>query len=918
MANDSTTEATDALSTTPLSVSFHDPSFTSFVNEVNVRTDARYTSRTKHQRQQQNEHHHPGRGQYTKPQVLQTALSQNEGLESFASVNSASNQTQMAAKASSVCSNTIDDDFADFDDNLDDINPQEILDMVLQEEKLFATQQFMANTDMSLSQEVAEVRHEESLVNNGHGGPALARSVPVTPSRTDPIYISDSDTPGRVSADELSGVGGANKIIPTALASSGHHPITPKGRSNLYPRLARHIPQPRSISGAPNAQSRPPPPIHSLAAQNDASSRQLVSRQQQSHAQQVSDYRHHRYRPPPLGPLNIDLSTSSLLSPSAMRHSQYSPKQHVSARGTSNSHSMRAPSPSATSDFRSDMDIDAPVSNSSVAAELERLKMENARIRAETEHLRAQLYTKEGEVKIVRENLAKTEIDNTHLQERLANQIASSTSLHKELETKLREEIERLGTELAFQRQEAQAAAMARTPASNRSIMGTQKKPVRAAKTNSVVSPNPAGNSTRFLADTYPSIEDFAATPTAVNTKSPRVAQPVKSEPLSSKEPAKDEGAKLENTELLRILTDIATQPSNSGFGLLISLSIALSKAVRRPRTEDLDSFHELVCTNLRNPEMDSADYGQSAAVLQLLLRATESLPEFRSAWLLDNTPNGQPQRASQAVLAISAALRRNTISASKMHSGDQETASCGSVIRLQCKFLLSILSLPFVLDMINEDTWPDVNPFVLGHCFTPGLHMDALQGILELAAVLIKESAFVWAYLRQSSDEYEKFLLGAVARLRLAFSSEDTLMIDGEHGFLVLVATTMMGPEDASAALINKMKAFARTMVMWFLDEHQALTSNRQRPTTVDVQRRIQVFRQYVICLKVVLSEISDVVQLLDGDYSPTFFAFVAACTRMTVGESAFSSDMSMRELAADLLAYVVTEEQALSIQNL
>ncbi|KAJ1829804.1 hypothetical protein LPJ56_000116 [Coemansia sp. RSA 2599] len=893
MAKDSTTEANDALSTTPLSVSFHDPSFTSFVNEVNVRTDTRYTSRSKHQRNQQGS----DQGLPSKARAPQSALSQNASIESFSGAHSTSNQTQMAAKAASVCSNAIDDDFDDFGDDFNDINPQEILDMVLQEEKLFATQQFMASTEVSLSQEDAEARHEETMLNNAHGVPVLTRSVPVTPSRTEPIYISDSDTPGRVSADELAGASLANKTTPSAL--SGMHQLpTPSGRGNLYPRLARHIPQSRPVSGTPGVQPRPPPPIHSLASHSDSSSRPLASRQQPP-AKQVSDYRHHRYRPPPLGPLSIDLNSSSLLLPSAMRHSPYSPRQPASARGEAGT-------------------VDTPISGSNnIAEELERLKMENARIRAESEQLRAQLYTKEGEVKIVRENLARTEIDNTHLQERLANQIASSTLLHKELETKLREEIERLRTELAFQQQEVQAAVMVKTPVSSRSMLGTQKTASRSAKAHSVASPNPAGSNTRSLASTYPSIEDFVATPTAAGTsRPPKAAEPAKAMAMSSEEPARDEGAKTENAELLRILTDIASQPSNAGFGFLVSVSVALSRAVRRPSNEGLDSFHKLVCASLLDTDIDSANHEQSAAVLQLLLRATDALPEFRSAWLL-SAPKDQPKRADQVVLAASAALRRNVMFASRIAAGDREAETCGSVIRLQCKLLLSIIGLPSMLDMINEKTWPDINPFVLGSCFTQGLHMDALQGILDLAAVLVKESGFVWTFLRQKPDEYEMFLLASVTRLRLAFSLDDRLMIDGEHGFLVLVATTMMGPEDASAALINRMKAFARTMVVWFLEEHQTLTSSRQH-STADMQRRIQVFRQYVICLKVVLSEISDVVELLDGDFSPTFFAFVAACTRMTVGESAFAGDPSIRELAADLLAYAVTEEQALSIQNL
>ncbi|KAJ1756602.1 hypothetical protein LPJ58_003682 [Coemansia sp. RSA 1591] len=196
----------------------------------------------------------------------------------------------------------------------------------------------------------------------------------------------------------------------------------------------------------------------------------------------------------------------------------------------------------------------------------------------------------------------------------------------------------------------------------------------------------------------------------------------------------------------------------------------------------------------------------------------------------------------------------------------------------------------------------------MFGPHLTPGLHLHGLSAILDLLTALIQVSPHTWTLLRDAPLHFESLLLSIIKRLRLAFSANEPRMLDTQRKFLVLIASAIVTHETDSKQLINTMHAFVRSLIQWFLDEYHALSG------CVD-KKRMTVLCEHLKCLNVILSEVEDVVALLGGDCSPLFFAFVAATTRVTVGD-VFDSDVC--ELAADLLAYVVTEEQAMDIQRL
>ncbi|KAI7834877.1 hypothetical protein BX661DRAFT_168073 [Kickxella alabastrina] len=903
MAKDSNAQRHDAPNTKSLSVSFHDPKFTNFVNEANVYNN---NSSNANQQKQCN----------TTPQPV-TPQRNTPGSTDRRQTMRPTQLTTAAASASAGSNTNLEDNDDDWPDtNFVNIDSQEILDLVLAEEKMFATQQYLASNDGSLSQEFTETR-QDPMAGGLHYGQLMTRSVPVTPPVAEPVYISDADTPGRSSAEE-SAAGSVNSVTERGRQPwhSGGQPAffnqenqqdMPKSKVNLFPRLAQHIPTVQPPVSSASLYHRPPqPPTH-----RDSNTRHLALRHQQQ--RQTGGKGSQVYRAQlPLGPLRANSATSPGAPPSARRQSSYSPQPNTLHRKPTLNQILAG----VTSPTSSGLPNTGSNNSGGIANELERLRMENTRIRAESEQLRAQLYTKEGEVKIVRENLAKTEIDNTHLQERLTNQITSSAQIQSQSEAKLRDEIDRLKTELVFQQQEAQVAAISKASITWTGASGAKRPTRNIDSTPGGAAQSSLAHDASSITGTYPSVTDFAAIPTSASTKRsvPEKAMKLRSQPAASS--TSSDSARAENTRLLEIMTEIAGQRSNTGFGNLVSLSIALSKAVKRPDSENMDAFHLMVCEMLCYTE--ASGYEQLVAVLQLLLRAVDTLVEFRSAWLLGTGKNKKYyQRAAQVALAISTALRNSTIATSKMHTNDQNAASCGAAIDHYCKLLLQIIAVPGALEAVGNEAWTACNPCVLGQYLSAGLHMTGLRGILELVATLVKESPVIWNHLRRQPEEFEVFLLATMGRLQLAFATNDQLMLDGERGFLVLVASAMMNPEEDSATLINGMQKFTRAMVLWFLDEHQALVG-QARSVGSDIERRAQVFCQYVICLKVVLSEVADVVELLDGDYSPTFFAFVAACTRMTVGESAFAENASIRELAADLLAYVVTEDQAMSIQSL
>ncbi|KAJ2519491.1 hypothetical protein H4217_002659, partial [Coemansia sp. RSA 1939] len=218
----------------------------------------------------------------------------------------------------------------------------------------------------------------------------------------------------------------------------------------------------------------------------------------------------------------------------------------------------------------------------------------------------------------------------------------------------------------------------------------------------------------------------------------------------------------------------------------------------------------------------------------------------------------------------------------------------------------------------LSDKVWSMFDPCLetdplLKHCED----LDALVGVLELVTILVQVSPESWRFIRDAPASFERFLLAAIRHLQHAPVDNDDLVLDGERSLLVLIASAIVTHEEDTPMLVNGMKILASTLVQWFIDKHRSLTS-KHRNRKQDSPRRLQVFFEYTKCLNVVLSEVDDVAELLGGDNSPLFFAFVTTCTRMSIGESAFVDISSMRELATDLLAYVITEEQAISIQGL
>ncbi|KAJ2452618.1 hypothetical protein GGI03_006751, partial [Coemansia sp. RSA 2337] len=561
------------------------------------------------------------------------------------------------------------------------------------------------------------------------------------------------------------------------------------------------------------------------------------------------------------------------------------------------------------------------------------------RLRTETEKLRAQLYTKEGEVIIVRENLARTEMENTCLQEQLSNQRANATAQFEKNMKELQAEHERVITGLKFDKHEAKTAAMAKVLSPR---VASTPRPVVTASRSGLdvrgVGLNGTQRSGTGSPITYPSVEDFMSVPKTL--PKPAVADTPtltpNAHPLSSASSrlsgkstgSKDGGAHADTTTtaLLDILSGIAELPNAASFGRLVSLSAQLSRAVRDPVSTQLDTFHLMACDTLTSCASKSDGFEQLGATAQLLLQVISSLLEFKAVWLhcsaeppslssSSPSPEAGLRRISQLSSAAGTALLECIHAVAKMRTNSSESVVCSAAIASLCQLLIRIIGLQPVA-ALSSGMWTGFNPCEIGQYFTLGLGLDGLLGVVGLLTTLIQVSSVSWGYLRGSPSDFERLLLAIMRRLQLAFLAKDVLTLDGKRAFLVLIASAIVTHEDDTPVLINSMRRFTAGMVQWFLEEHLSLTGSKE--LVVDCERRVQVFFEYTKCLNVVLSEVKDVVALLGGDNSPLFFGFVAACTRMTLGEGVFDGVAPIRELAADLLAYVVTEEQAVSIQGL
>ncbi|KAJ2613437.1 hypothetical protein EV177_002527, partial [Coemansia sp. RSA 1804] len=317
----------------------------------------------------------------------------------------------------------------------------------------------------------------------------------------------------------------------------------------------------------------------------------------------------------------------------------------------------------------------------------------------------------------------------------------------------------------------------------------------------------------------------------------------------------------------------------------------------------------------------------------------TPQLDEFCAAWLHDPTAcktdihisdplsNGAADNAvssslgnhriSQLSAVLNSALRSAIRSAPGLQLKNTNCIDFAMAVSLQCKLITRVIAMrPEAA--LSDKVWSMFDPCLetdplLKHCED----LDALVGVLELVTILVQVSPESWRFIRDAPASFERFLLAAIRHLQHAPVDNDDLVLDGERSLLVLIASAIVTHEEDTPMLVNGMKILASTLVQWFIDKHRSLTS-KHRNRKQDSPRRLQVFFEYTKCLNVVLSEVDDVAELLGGDNSPLFFAFVTTCTRMSIGESAFVDISSMRELATDLLAYVITEEQAISIQGL
>ncbi|KAJ2715518.1 hypothetical protein H4R19_001166, partial [Coemansia spiralis] len=630
-------------------------------------------------------------------------------------------------------------------------------------------------------------------------------------------------------------------------------------RVNLLPHLAAHTP-PRLGDGSHGL--RPPPLGHAARFQHYPP---------QSRAQ-----------PPAHGSdVRFDIGTSALVSPGRPQFQQLPQQQQHSIRLQAQSrHLVQRPDTSGVLD------------------ELKRLREENTRMRSDHEALRSQLYTKEGEVKIVRENLARTEIENTHLQERLANQIASSAASQAQIEASLKAEVERLRTELLFQQHEAKAVA---TPTVR---MPVQRAPGRSGAV--------LGTPTSAHSTGYPSIADFHSTPAAparrAESTPSKAGRPQAVQALGQAERLADETP----AQLLAILAGIAERPS-AEFGRLMLLAIRLSETAGDRRPGAIDELHAQACAALDHA-VGTGSFGPLEAVLRLLVQTTETLPVIRARWLVDEP--GGPRRAQQIATVARRALQASVAAAGGMRWGSEESAACGRAIAAQVELLLRLAAHQPAAAALDGDVWAEFRPCELGVHFVAGLHLIGLAAVLDLLAALVQASPAIWARLRDDPPQFQQLLVAALKRLRLAFVAGEAQMLESQRKLLVLVAAAVVVHEDDSQTLINAMPQFTVALVHWFLDEHAVLVA-LHADRAVDC-RRVAVFGEHIKCLSVVLSEVADIAALLGGDTSPLFYAFVAATTRITFGGGPFADRPDIHEVAADLLAYVVTEDQAAAIQSL
>ncbi|KAJ2162565.1 hypothetical protein GGF46_000568 [Coemansia sp. RSA 552] len=466
-------------------------------------------------------------------------------------------------------------------------------------------------------------------------------------------------------------------------------------------------------------------------------------------------------------------------------------------------------------------------------AENMRLRSENERLRAAQEALQAQVYTKEGEATIVREKLARTEIENTRLQERIGGQVAAAAAAQSAAEKTLRDEIERLRTELLFQKHEA----------------ATLRQPVRSSPRTDSDRAGRSGAAERSRADTAPRGPDAAA-----------------------------------------VLGQLASTGASAEYGAVLGVAAQVARVVRDGEAKGL---HTLACATLRNAAMRGR-WRQVEATARLLERAMAQIDSVRTAWA-----GVQDDSACELWTTGATALGSAAAAAS---SADGSSRAAAAVARLLVR------SAPAA----DATAWAALDVGALGR-HAAGLTPGALAAVLDMVAATIRGSDSAWQAAYSDAAAFEKLLCGAAARLRQAYVRGEAGALRGQRAMLTLAAVALVRDADASRILFGAMPAFAKALVRGFLAEHAALAVLPAPPLP-----RVRVFAEHLRCLDAVLADATDAVALLGGDRAPTFCAFVAAATRLALGERAFRARPDIPAVAADLLAYAVTQDQATDIHGL
>ncbi|KAJ2014140.1 hypothetical protein IWW57_005922, partial [Coemansia sp. S610] len=287
---------------TPLSVTFRDSAFMNFVNDVHpANTSLHQDAASGHAQQRpegngarhganastnEEEARPPRKAYETPPQQSSSALHDD--------VPGSSDRPQLGQSASLAPSNNnnnqasleADDDF--FED-LDRLNftSQALRELTEPDENSFHIREQCNNSASNmLSQDFAEARIDDSDLQKGTTGAGAAKGVRAMSAPGPTISTLAPATP-------VAGNLAVSVSSVDSNAQSRQTNVAGRGKVNLYPRLAQHIP-PRPDSTSYYSQ-RPPQVGHygkSATLANDSPTRGSVPRQQQQQQQRFKPYAH--------------------------------------------------------------------------------------------------------------------------------------------------------------------------------------------------------------------------------------------------------------------------------------------------------------------------------------------------------------------------------------------------------------------------------------------------------------------------------------------------------------------------------------------------------------------------------------------------------------------------------------------------